>query len=146
MMMNVRDAAIAWTLAASSMIGCTTQARSPEPVPVDRVECARCRMLISSERGGGEILSPDEDTRFYDDIGCLAADWIARRSRGHAYVRLGNGQWSDAETVSYAQPGGQDTAMGSGLVAFATIAEARAADRTGRALTFDEVIGLAGVK
>jgi NosL protein len=102
-------------------------------------------MLISSDRGGGEIVSSSEETRFYDDIGCLAADWINRR-RAHAYVRLGDGQWSDAAAASYAQPAATETAMGSGLVAFATIAEARAADRNGRALTLDDVIALAGAK
>ena len=33
-------------------------------------------MLISSERGTGEIVSPTDDTRFYDDVACLAADWV----------------------------------------------------------------------
>jgi hypothetical protein len=123
-------------------IGCTAQARSPEPVPLDRVECARCRMLISSDRGGGEIMSSAEDTRFYDDIGCLAADWSTHHDAARAYVRLDGGRWSEAHEASYAQPNGTQTAMASGVVAFATIAEARAADRAGRALTFDEVIGL----
>ena len=34
--------------------------------------------------------------------------------------------------------------MGSGIVAFATAAEARAADRAGRALTFDDVVRAGG--
>jgi nitrous oxide reductase accessory protein NosL len=131
--------ALPWT------IGCTAQARSPEALPVDRVECARCRMLISSETGGGEIVSSSEDTRFYDDIGCLASDWMAHRDNARAYVRLAGGRWSEAEAASYAQPTGVQTAMGSGFAAFATIAEARAADRAGRALTFGEVIRLEGV-
>src|SRR5690242_10075131 len=74
-MMKIWWAAMALALAASSTIACTAQAKSPEPVPVDRAECARCRMLVSTEAGAGEIVSDHDDTRFYDDVGCLAADW-----------------------------------------------------------------------
>ena len=131
-------------MATLSTIACTAQARSPEPVPIDRVECARCRMLISSERGAGEIVSATDDTRFYDDVGCLAADW-ARYGRGSsAFVRLAAAAWSDAHTAWYARPAGARTAMGSGFVAFATEAEARAADAASRAWRFDEILEQAG--
>jgi hypothetical protein len=129
---------------SASAIGCAAQARSPEPVPVDRVECARCRMLISSDSGGGEIVSSSDETRFYDDIGCLAADWTAHHENARAYVRVGTGRWSEAQAASYARPKDIQTPMASGFVAFATVADARAADRAGRALTFDDVIRLKG--
>jgi hypothetical protein len=101
-------------------------------------------MLISNDTGGGEIVSAAEETRFYDDIGCLAGDWITHHDNAFAYVRLAGGRWSEAQAASYAQPNGVQTAMASGVAAFATIAEARAADRDGRALTFDDVIRLTG--
>jgi hypothetical protein len=116
---------------------------SPEPLPVDRVECARCRMLISTDNGGGEIVSATDDTRFYDDIGCLAADWETRHGEARAYVRVAGG-WRDVEASSFAQPTSAMTAMGSGIVAFAAAGEARAADRAGRALTFGEVVRMSG--
>ena len=92
--MTRRCARTALTLALTLTIGCGRKPLSPEPVPVDRVECARCGMLISSQSGGGEIVAAGEDTRFYDDVGCLAArprrrgpsarrstsDWPATRS------------------------------------------------------------------
>ena len=143
--MKSRHATFALVMAASWTIGCTAQARSPEPVPVDRVECARCRMLISSDSGGGEIVSSSEETRFYDDIGCLASDWVAHRDGARAYVRVAGGRWSAAAEASYAQPADARTAMGSGIAAFATVAEARAADRAGRALTFEDLIRTGGV-
>jgi hypothetical protein len=107
-------------------------------------------MLISSETGGGEIVS-SEDTKFYDDVACLAADWLAlsavegqkRSPQARAFVRVGR-QWLEAHDASYAQPDGMRTTMGSGVVAFVTMAEASSADRAGRALSFDEVIRLAG--
>jgi copper chaperone NosL len=143
-MMKTCYPAIALMIASSAIIGCTLQARSPEPVPIDRVECAHCRMLISTDSGGGEIVAPGEETRFYDDIGCLAAEWSAHVDRAHAYVRVAGGRWSDAQTAFYGQSDGIQTAMASGFVAFSTGADARAADRAGRTLTFDDVIRLTG--
>jgi hypothetical protein len=101
-------------------------------------------MLISSDTGGGEIVSASEETKFYDDIGCLAADWKAHHDGERAFVRIAGGRWSEAQAASYAKPDGIQTAMASGFAAFATSAEARAADRSGRALTFDDVIGVVG--
>ena len=139
-----------WCLIAALMlasaVGCAKRPLSAEPLPLDRVECARCRMLISTDRGGGEIVSTAEDTRFYDDIGCLAADWEAHRADARAFVRMADGRWSDAQAASFAQPAGARTAMGSAIVAFAAAAEARAVDRARRALTFDEIVRLSGAE
>jgi nitrous oxide reductase accessory protein NosL len=101
-------------------------------------------MLISNETGGGEIVSPSDETRFYDDIGCLAADWTSHREGARAFVRVSGGAWADALTASYAQPASAHTAMGSGIAAFATASEARHADRGGRVLTWDDVEQLRG--
>jgi hypothetical protein len=127
-----------------SAAGCVKQARSPEPVPVDRVECARCRMLISTDQGGGQIVSAHEETRFYDDIACLAADWKTRRNDATAFVRLGDGTWSRASDASYAQPPAARTAMGSGVAAYSTIADAKSADANGVVRSWDEIVSHAG--
>ena len=131
-----------WMLAIAtlSIAACTAHARSPEPVPVDRVDCAHCRMLISTENGAGEIVSPRDDTRFYDDVACLAA---AYRPGDVAFVRVGGG-WSDTTSAWFAQPLNAHTAMASGYVAFTTEADARAADRDGRALVWDDVVKATG--
>jgi nitrous oxide reductase accessory protein NosL len=102
-------------------------------------------MLVSSDNGASEIVSSTDDTRFYDDVGCLAADWHGHRGNDVAFVHLPGGRWIDAEQASYARPVDARTAMGSGFVAYATAAEARTADRDGRALAFDDVVRLAGV-
>ncbi len=102
-------------------------------------------MLISTQAGTGELLSPRDDTRFYDDIGCLAADWPSLGTGGAAaYVQLASGGWIDAPSASFAQPVSAHTPMGWGFAAYATVAEARAADRLGRALTWDDVVRAAG--
>ena len=135
--------AIALTMLSWSIAGCTAQARSPEPVPVDRVECARCRMLISSESGSAQIVSGREDTRFYDDVGCLAADWHSHGAQGTAFVRLSDGRWIDVKAGFYARPASARTPMGSDVVAYDTPADAAEADRDRRARTWLEIVGLA---
>ena len=101
-------------------------------------------MLISTQKGGGQIVSAKEETRFYDDIACLAADWAAHADGARAFVRTGDDQWSDAQVASYAQPAGAHTAMGSGIAAFAGASDAQAVDRAGRALSFADVLHLTG--
>jgi nitrous oxide reductase accessory protein NosL len=101
-------------------------------------------MLISSEDGAGEILAPHHDTRFYDDVRCLSAEWAADHESAAAFVHLRDSGWIDARSASYARPLTARTPMGSGLVAFATAEQARAADRSGRTLTWDEVAAQTG--
>jgi hypothetical protein len=98
-------------------------------------------MLISTETGSGQIVSAAAETRFYDDTGCLAADWAAHRGQATAFVRTGQA-WSEAGAASFAQPPAARTAMGSGFVAFARAEDATAADRAGRALGWNEVVRL----
>jgi hypothetical protein len=98
-------------------------------------------MLISTETGSGQIVPARGETRFYDDLGCLAADWAAHQGQATAFVRTGHA-WSEAVAASFAQPPAARTAMGSGFAAFATAGDARAADRAGRALSWDDVVRL----
>ena len=141
--MRVFALAIGLTIASWSIAGCAAEARAPEPVPLDRVECSRCRMLVSTESGSAQIVAAADQTRFYDDIGCLAADWRAHTTDATPFLHV-SGEWGDARTAFFAQPVDARTAMGSGFLAYASAAEARAADRAGRALTWDEVVELAG--
>ena len=103
-------------------------------------------MLISTESGGGQILSAVEEPRFYDDLGCLAADWHDHGAGAHAYVRLADGGWVDAATAVYARPADARTAMGSGLAAYASADEARTADSGGRLMIFADVVQLTGAR
>jgi copper chaperone NosL len=101
-------------------------------------------MLVSSEIGSAQIVARGEDTRFYDDVGCLADDWNGRGPDATAFVEIDGGGWREAPLAFYGRPGGVRTAMGSGIVAYGSAAEARATDREGRALTWDEVVAGAG--
>ena len=100
-------------------------------------------MLLSSEVGAAQIVSARDETRFYDDVGCLAADWARRPAAATSatpFVRVEAGGWTDARAAWFARSASARTAMGSGLVAFATAEEAKAADRDRRALDWGEVI------
>jgi len=97
-------------------------------------------MLISTDRGGGQIVSAAQDTRFYDDIGCLAADWAEHRIQATPYVRVNKGTWKDARKAVYTDHDQSQTAMGSGLVAFESEDEAHLVSPGSRILTRDEMV------
>jgi len=97
-------------------------------------------MLISTDAGPGEIVSPAEDTRFYDDVACLAADWAEQPNEGTPYVRVSKGAWKDARQAVYANHAESRTAMGSGLVAFDNEKEAHLVSPDSRVLTWDDVV------
>ena len=99
---------------------------------------------LEPSRGGGEIVAAGEDTRFYDDVGCLAADAASRPERSKVYVRLAGDTFVEAAAAFYARPAGARTPMGSGLVAFGTADEARAADRAGHVLGWNDVLQAKG--
>lgn len=100
-------------------------------------------MLISTDRGAAQIVSAVEETRFYDDVGCLAADWPAHSMRARAFVRVGN-TWVDAGTAAYTRPVAARTAMGSGFVAFASRDDVRASGAADSVRTFDEIVRATG--
>jgi hypothetical protein len=101
-------------------------------------------MLVSSDAGAAQIVSDRDDTRFYDDVGCAAADWRAHQHNTTAFVRANGGDWMDVRAASFGRPATAQTAMASGFVAYASAGEAKAADRDGRALTWGEVVDSVG--
>ena len=100
-------------------------------------------MLISTEVGAGQIVSDRENTRFYDDIGCLAADWHEHGRDATAFVNV-NGAWTDVHAAAFAKAAAAETAMGYGFVAHASAAAARAADRDGNSMTWDQLLRRVG--
>jgi hypothetical protein len=124
------------------LAGACTDSLAPLPVPVDRAECARCRMLISGDATGGQIVSASGEPRFYDDIGCLAADAGRLGPNARAYVRTVTGSWTAAENAGYARTGKTATPMGSGIVAFETVDAARASVSVAQALAWPDVVTL----
>jgi copper chaperone NosL len=130
--------AIATLLAVG--IGCGNREPRPEAVPVDKVNCARCGMLVSSEPQSAERVAAGEETLFYDDIGCLATDATPSAKLGSRFVHVDGGGWTAAEKAFYARPGDVSTPMGYGVVAFTDSARAAARDREGKARTWQDLV------
>ena len=135
-------AATAW-IALWLLAGCGAAAPGPEPIPLDRVNCARCGMLISSDVHSAQTQAHGRSTRFFDDIGCLAADPDARADDANRYVRLVSGAWATTESAWFARPVSAKTPMDYGIQAFATEEEARAADRDGEAYQWPAIVRFA---
>lgn len=131
---------LAVTCLLAFALSCSRRPPAAEPVPVGRVNCARCGMMISSERQSAEWVAPGEETRFYDDIGCLAADARTLPGGGVRFVHVTGARWAPAENAFYARPPDESTPMGYGVVAFADRAAAAARDREGRARTWQELV------
>ena len=105
--------AIAFGAAACGQSG----ADAPVPVPLDRVACARCGMLVGDLAFAGELRTRSGEVLFYDDPGCLllhaeerapevAAIWF------HAHDAE---RWLSADEVAFSPVG--SSPMGYGLAA-----------------------------
>ena len=126
-------------LFASLALSCGRRSPAPEPVPVGQVNCARCSMVISREAQSAQWVVPGEETRFYDDIGCLATDSSQEATGGARFVQA-DGGWRAAEAVFYARPPGESTPMGYGVVAFQSREQAAARDQRGTARTWGDLV------
>jgi hypothetical protein len=134
-----RSAAVASVL--SFFAACGHRELRPEPLPLDRVNCARCNMIVSQLRFAAQARSAGEETRFYDDVGCLAADAKAGRSGTDLFVVVDDaGRWTPASSAFYARPARLDTPMGYGFVALDSAEETRRRDRDGRSRAWAEVL------
>lgn len=145
--MRSRLAVVAVLLAA----GC--QRGPPEPAALDTRNdaCARCRMAVSDPPFAAQLVSPSEEPRFFDDIGCLR-DWLVanpgRPSRAIAYVADHRTKaWVRAAAAQYVRVPELYTPMNSHVIAHADAAS-RAADpdaEGGAPITSAEVFGSATV-
>jgi hypothetical protein len=128
-------------VAVAVLLGACARGIAPEALPLDRYNCARCGMMISGIADAAQYVSPREETRFYDDLGCAAADAGHLPIRGRLFVCAdGGSKWIAAADAFYATTG-ERSPMGYGFFAFSTEAQARARDARGRALRWSDVRG-----
>ena len=100
-------------------------------------------MLISSDTHAAQSQAHGRSTRFFDDIGCLAADPDARASETNRYVRLVSGAWATTDAAWFARSASARTPMDYGILAFETEDEARTADREGQAHQWAAIVSFA---
>lgn len=126
-------------LAAAALLAACARDIAPEPLPLDRYNCARCGMMISEIADAAQYVSPRDETRFYDDLGCAAEDAGRVPIRGKFFVRADGGtKWVAAEDAFFAKTG-ERTPMGHGYFAFSTESQAKARDAQGRALRWADL-------
>ena len=136
-----------WIAAASVMtISCVG---APATVSIDRGHdaCAQCRMVIVSLATAAEIVSPGEDPRFFDEIGCLR-EYLSQPSVSlppDAVIYVADhlsGAWVEAGRAIFTRTA-IATPMASGLIAHADIAsrDADPAARGGASVTAVEILG-----
>jgi hypothetical protein len=100
-------------------------------------------MLISNDANAAQSQAHGRSTRFFDDVGCLAADADAQATDANRYVRLVSGAWATTESAWFARSASARTPMDYGILAFATEEEARAADRDGQAHEWPAIVSYA---
>jgi hypothetical protein len=97
-------------------------------------------MTVSDARFAAEVVFASGETRYYDDIGCLATDGRIPEGKRQAWVRSdGGNRWTRAEEAFYARLAAPRTPMGYGFHAFATKAGALRADPGRPVLSWEQV-------
>jgi copper chaperone NosL len=128
-------------------LGCARGEARPSPLDTKNELCRFCRMPVSDRHLAAQLAAPGEETKFYDDIGCLRDD--LKRSgppvKGSvAYVvDHRTAAWVRASVAVFSRCPALETPMGSHLVAHAD-AVSREADPASRGcgqISADEIFG-----
>lgn len=82
-------------------VSCRTDSKPVDPI-WGKQDCAQCSMLVSDPKYAGQLVTPDGERKFFDDVGCLVA-YIAEHKLASArsWVRSERGEWVDAQSTRY---------------------------------------------
>jgi len=107
-------------------VACGGGAPSPAVLELGAHPCAYCRMIVVDRHFSSQVVSADEEPRFFDDLGCLgnylktrsplsvdSAVYVADHRTGD-WVALTSAVYTRADTIS--------APMGSHVIAHATTA------------------------
>jgi copper chaperone NosL len=122
-MNTIRNNTILITFALM-LAGCGSSEVEPvEIYPEDA--CSHCRMAISDPRFAAEIITPEREVFKFDDIGCMEKYRSQMPTRKlFIFVRdFEDDRWLPLETSTIVRTGVM-TPMGSGKLAFASLAKA----------------------
>ncbi len=121
--MGLTSGAIAATLLVLTA-GTACRRGTPDPAPLDTTNdtCAFCRMTVSDRRLAAEIVAPDDEPLFFDDLGCLRS-YLQDHPLAHdAAVYVADhrtAEWVPASRAVFSRLAPDSTPMGSGLIAHA---------------------------
>ncbi len=88
-------------------------------------QCGTCRMVVSTGRTASQVVAPNQEPKFFDDLGCLDRFLAAATLPSGARVFVADhrtGEWVPAESAVFTRTNGAIGAMGSPFVAHATAA------------------------
>lgn len=121
-------ASLSW-LAVLALASCARREEAgPVPVHLGEDACSACRMIISDERYGAELLRPGFEPELFDDLGCLLrrVEAAAPDLKG-VYVRSYRGrEWIRGDRAFVVESRAIRSPMGFGLAGFADRESARA--------------------
>jgi copper chaperone NosL len=126
-----RRAARWWCAAALALvaIACASKAVPQQPDPRNDL-CSSCRMPVSDPRLASQVVAPNEEPRYFDDLRCLRDYLAAQRSLppgAVAYVADHRTRaWVEAAQAVFASVPALETPMGSHWVAYADEGSLRA--------------------
>ena len=130
-----------WLLAAC--------ARGPRPIAYGSDACGYCRMVISDQRYGAELMTAKGKVYTFDSIECLASYSLQRRPTGSADSAWVTdfehpGTLVPAAAAWYLRAPGPSSPMGKGLTAFAPDADTAALRRSfgGEPMRWTDVLAL----
>jgi copper chaperone NosL len=116
---RVRGALAVFALAL--LADCSRGPAAPAALDTRNERCGWCRMAVSDARFAAQLVSPSEEPRFFDDVGCLATFLKSggAPAKGQiAYVAdYRTKAWVRAAAAVYTKKPGLETPMGSGLIA-----------------------------
>jgi copper chaperone NosL len=138
-------------IVALSLAACTGGPVGPAQPDTKHDACGWCRMAVSDLRFAAQLVAPNEEPRFFDDIGCLAT--FLKAGGAPAKGQVGyvadhrTKQWVRASAAVYTKVPGLLTPMNSFLVAHLDAASQAADDsaKGGTPMSVTDVFGPNGV-
>ncbi len=128
-------------------VGCTAGPPSPAALDTRHQMCGTCQMIVSDPHTASQIVAPDEEPQFFDDLVCLRRYREAHGLPPGAVVYVADhrtGDWVGADAAVYTRRL-RTGAMGGDIIAHASAAsrDADAAASGGSPVAAAEAIGAA---
>lgn len=104
------------------LAACSAEPPGPSELAFDSESCAFCRMVISDKRFPAQIVSPDRDPLFFDDLGCMVKHIAAHPLPENAVVFVTDyktSMWIRARDASFYRCPNMASPMSSGVIATA---------------------------
>jgi hypothetical protein len=105
---------LAGMLLVALAVACQGASDPPKDPVWGKQPCSSCAMLVSDPRFAAQLLTDSGDRLYFDDVGCMAAFFIKRKTKGgQAWVRSNTGAWVQAGLAHFSN--GAKTPMDYGF-------------------------------